>query len=58
MKVYCELCGTVQPASFRPEMDTETRVPYEDLCCDVCDYVVATVEERETTPGPTETKEK
>jgi hypothetical protein len=52
MKAYCEHCG-IAPASFRPGNDAETGEPFEDLCCDQCHLVIATVSERvaQTAPG-------
>lgn len=46
MKAYCENCGTHE-ASFRPGNDAKTGEPFEDLCCDGCHLVLATVSERE-----------
>ena len=45
MKAYCEICGT-SPASFRPARDSKTGEGFEDLCCDNCHFVIATVSER------------
>ena len=52
MKAYCENCGLLQPASFRPCNDAVTGAFYEDLCCDTCHFIVATVEEREALAQP------
>lgn len=46
MKSYCKNCETIQGASFRPCTDVVTGASYEDLCCDSCHYIVATIEER------------
>lgn len=46
MKAYCDNCGT-GPASFRAGNDAVTGAPFEDLCCDQCHLVLATVSERE-----------
>jgi hypothetical protein len=43
MTAYCNVCGEHKPASFRPEKCAETGKEYEDLCCDTCDYIIATV---------------
>lgn len=50
MNAYCANCGT-QPASFRPGKDASTGAPFEDLCCDKCHLVLATVSEREAPGG-------
>jgi len=52
MKAYCQNCASLQPSSFRLERDAATGAPYEDLCCDTCHFVVATVEGRESLPAP------
>ena len=52
MKSYCKNCETIQPSSFRPCTDVVTGVSYEDLCCDSCHYIVATIEEREALAQP------
>jgi len=52
MKAYCRICALIQPSSFRPCNDAATGALYEDLCCDTCDFIVATVEERETLAQP------
>jgi hypothetical protein len=51
MKAYCECCG-IAPASFRPGNDATTGEPFEDLCCDQCHLVIATVSERVTESAP------
>ena len=45
MKAYCEICG-IAPASFRGGIDSKTGEEFEDLCCDTCHLVIATVSER------------
>ena len=52
MKAYCRICALIQPSSFRPCNDAATGALYEDLCCDTCDFIVATVEERKTLAQP------
>jgi hypothetical protein len=52
MKAYCQNCASLQPSSFRLERDAATGAPYEDLCCDTCHFVVATVEGRASPPAP------
>jgi len=52
MKAYCENCTSLQPSSFRPGNDAATGEPYEDLCCDTCHFIVATVQEREALAQP------
>ena len=52
MKAYCEICALIQPSSFRPCNDAVTGASYEDLCCDTCHFIVATVEEREALAQP------
>ena len=47
MKAYCENCTSLQPSSFRPGNDAVTSEPYEDLRCNTCGFIVATVQERE-----------
>jgi hypothetical protein len=49
MKAWCESCATRSPASFRPGAST-TGEQFEDLCCDECHFVIATVSEREASP--------
>lgn len=46
MKAYCDNCGT-GPATFRPGNDARTGEPFEDLCCDRCNLVLATISERD-----------
>jgi hypothetical protein len=50
MKAYCENCKLIQPSSFSTGNDVLTGASYEDLCCNICDFIVATVQEREATP--------
>jgi hypothetical protein len=52
MRAYCENCTSLQPSSFRPGNDAATGEPYEDLCCDTCHFIVATVQEREALAQP------
>jgi len=52
MKSFCKNCESLQPSSFRLEHDAETRKPYEDLCCNTCHFVVATVQGREAVAQP------
>jgi predicted Fe-S protein YdhL (DUF1289 family) len=52
MKAYCKNCLSIQPSSFRNEKDAVTGANYEDLCCDSCHFVVATIQERETAAQP------
>jgi hypothetical protein len=52
MKSFCKNCESLQPSSFRLEHDAETRKPYEDLCCNTCHFVVATVQWREALAQP------
>jgi hypothetical protein len=52
MKSFCKNCESLQPSSFRLEHDAETRKPYEDLCCNTCHFVVATVQGREALAQP------
>jgi hypothetical protein len=52
MKSFCKNCESLQPSSFRLEHDAETRKPYEDLCCNTCHFVVATVQGREALALP------
>jgi len=56
MKAYCKNCALIQPSSFRPCNDAVTGTLYEDLCCDTCDFIVATLEERETLAQPAQDK--
>ena len=49
MKAYCTNCEEIQPASFRPECSEKG--DYEDLCCDECHMILATVEERDVGVG-------
>lgn len=47
MNAYCENCDSIAPASFRLiAKDAKTGEPFEDLCCDQCHLVIATVSER------------
>jgi hypothetical protein len=50
MKAYCENCKSLQLARFRLGSDVATGESYEDLCCDVCHFIVATIQDRETSP--------
>jgi hypothetical protein len=52
MKSFCKNCESLQPSSFRLEHNAETRKPYEDLCCNTCHFVVATVQGREALAQP------
>jgi hypothetical protein len=52
MKSFCKNCESLQPSSFRLEHDAVTRKPYEDLCCNTCHFVVATVQGREALAQP------
>ena len=52
MKAYCENCTSLQPSRFKPGNDAATGEPYEDLCCDTCHFIVATVQEREALAQP------
>ena len=52
MKAYCENCTSLQPSRFKPGNDAATGEPYEDLCCDTCHFIVATVQEREALSQP------
>lgn len=47
MKAFCTNCGEIKPASFRKGICTAHAAEYEDLCCDDCHSILATVEERE-----------
>jgi len=47
MKAYCKNCQLIQPSSFRLGKDAVTGAHYEDLCCDSCHFIVATIQERE-----------
>lgn len=46
MKAFCENCNATQPAEFRKGKDAKTGEDYEDLCCNECNYIVATVQDR------------
>ena len=46
MKAWCSVCDKTQPASFRRFISTDCPDEYEDLCCDECHYILATIEER------------
>ena len=48
MNAYCENCMSMQPSSFRSCMDASTGENYEDLCCDSCHLVIASVVGRDT----------
>lgn len=50
MKAWCNNCDTTQQASFRPAKDYCTGRDYEDICCDECHFVIATVCDRGITP--------
>ena len=50
MKAYCENCTSSQPSSFRPGNDAVTGEVYEDLRCNTCGFIVATVQERVAQP--------
>jgi hypothetical protein len=52
MKAYCKNCLSIQPSSFRSEIDAVTGSNYEDLCCDSCHFVVATIQERDAAAQP------
>ena len=52
MRAYCENCALSQPSNFRPGNDAVTGEPYEDLCCNICHFIVATVQEREALAQP------
>lgn len=52
MKAYCENCTSLQPSRFRPGNDAVTGEAYEDLRCDTCGFIVATVQEREALAPP------
>lgn len=54
MKAYCENCTSIQSASFRPGKDAVTGELFEDLCCDECHFVIATVKERAAPPSAIE----
>jgi hypothetical protein len=43
MQVWCNTCNARSYASWRPGEDSKDGTPYEDLCCDTCNYVIATV---------------
>ena len=58
MKAYCQNCTSLRLSSFRPECDVATGEQYEDLCCDACHFVVATVQERDAHHQATEPAEK
>lgn|SRR3990167_7126833 len=56
MKAYCTNCKQAQPASFRKfTFDKKNALgeygEYEDLCCDDCHMILATVEERDVGIG-------
>jgi hypothetical protein len=46
MKAYCGNCGENKPASFRPSKDYVSGLGYEDLCCDECHFIIASIEDR------------
>ena len=41
INAYCENCKSLQPSSFRP---IYTSKHYEDLCCDTCHFILATLD--------------
>ena len=52
MKAYCTTCKEWKLASFRDlNMHTDSSTAYEDLCCDECHTILATVNDRETVTG-------
>lgn len=51
MKTYCTNCKEIKPASFRKFIYTTHPAEYEDLCCDECDMILATVEDRDVGTG-------
>ena len=52
MKAYCTTCKEWKPASFRDlSIQTEHSTEYEDLCCDECHTILATINDRETVAG-------
>jgi hypothetical protein len=57
MKAYCKNCLSIQPSSFRSEIDAVTGSNYEDLCCDSCHFVVATIQERDAAAQPAPVQE-
>lgn len=48
---WCPSCGEKRPVSFRPGVDIKTGEPFEDLCCDECHYVIATLSGRVQPPS-------
>lgn len=46
MKAFCQSCGSFQPATFRAVNDAVTSQPFEDLCCQECHLIIASVESR------------
>ena len=57
MKAYCINCGSIQPSRFRPGQDAITNESYEDLCCDTCHFIVATIQDRESSQQPSQALE-
>ena len=51
MKAFCTTCKETKPASFRKFIPTDCPDEYEDLCCDECHTILATIEDRETGTG-------
>ena len=56
MKAYCINCGSIQPSKFRPGQDAITNESYEDLCCDTCHFIVATIQDREASQQPSQAR--
>ena len=56
MKAYCINCGSIQPSRFRPGQDAITNESYEDLCCDTCHFIVATIQDREASQQPSQAR--
>ena len=46
IKAYCKSCGERRQASFRPGNDAVSGEAFEDLCCDTCHFVIATISGR------------
>lgn len=51
-RAYCTCCEDTKPASFRPCSEAGTGKPFEDLCCDECHFVIATLDGHPHNPAP------
>lgn len=40
---YCDHCGALKPATFRACKESRTGRLFEDLCCDTCNSIIATL---------------